>query len=149
MDRVSNTRQLRPLESLRRLQAWRQMEDWMRGARFRRAARNAAARMRVDVDENEREYVVRADVPGVRKEDLKVRLDGNQVDISAAASEEQVHEPGASAVHSERYMGNQRRILTLAHEIDDAHATAQYRHGMLELHLPKRGSPSGSSVPIR
>ena len=85
MDRASDTHQLRPLESLRRLQAWRQVKDWMRGARFRRAARNAAARMRVDVDENEREYVVRADVPGVRKEDLNVRLDGRQVDSSAAS----------------------------------------------------------------
>lgn len=149
MDRVSDTRQSRPLESLRRLQAWRQVADWMRGARFRRAVRDAAARMRVDVDENEREYVVRADVPGVRKEDLTVRLDGRQVDISAAASEEQLHAPGASAVHSERYMGHQRRILTLAQEIDDARASAQYRHGTLELHLPKRGAPSGTSVPIR
>lgn len=149
MDRAGDTRQLRPLESLRRLQAWRQVEDWMRGAGFRRAVRNAAARMRVDVDENAHEYVVRADVPGVRKEDLKVRLDGKQVDISAAASEEQVHAPGVSAVHSERYMGQQRRILTLAHEIDDARATAQYRHGTLELHLPKRGAPSGTSVPVR
>ncbi|NHZ36973.1 Hsp20/alpha crystallin family protein [Massilia rubra] len=98
--------------------------------------------IRMDVSETDQAFVVRADMPGVKKEDLKVSIDGNEVTISADVTEEQEHKEGSS-MWRERFHGQQFRTFTLPQQVDDEKATASCRDGVLELTLPKK--PGGGA----
>lgn len=98
--------------------------------------------IRMDVSETDQAFVVRADMPGVKKEDVKVSVDGNEVTISAEVSEEQERKEGSS-MWRERFHGQQYRSFTLPQQVDDEKATATCRDGVLELTLPKK--PGGGA----
>ncbi|NHZ66493.1 Hsp20/alpha crystallin family protein [Massilia genomosp. 1] len=98
--------------------------------------------IRMDVSETGQAFVVRADMPGVKKEDVKVAIDGNEVTISADVTGEQEHKEGSS-MWRERFHGQQFRSFTLPQQVDDEKATATCRDGVLELTLPKR--PGGGA----
>jgi HSP20 family protein len=100
--------------------------------------------IRMDVSETPDAYTVKADIPGMKKEDIKVSIDGNQVSITAESRSEKEEKEGETVVRSERSYGRQSRSFTLASEIDDAKASARYENGVLELSLPKRGGGSGA-----
>lgn len=100
-------------------------------------------RMRLDVRETEQAYSVSADLPGMRKEDIKVDVDGKRVTISAQTSRVWEGKVGESTLCSERYVGQQRRSFELENEIDDAAVVAKYADGVLELALPKRAGGAG------
>ena len=63
------------------------------------------ADFKMDVTENQTAYVVRADIPGVKKEDIHVAIDGNSVSISAEARQVTEQKEGENLIHSERYYG--------------------------------------------
>jgi HSP20 family protein len=98
----------------------------------------------MDVSETPEAYTVKADIPGMKKEDIKVSIEGNQVSISAESRSEKEEKEGETVVRSERSYGRQSRSFTLGSEIDDAKANARYENGVLELTLPKRGGGSGA-----
>ena len=100
--------------------------------------------IRMDVSETPDGYTVKADIPGMKKEDIKVSIEGNQVSISAESRSEKEEKEGETVVRSERSYGRQSRSFTLGSEIDDAKANARYENGVLELTLPKRGGGSGA-----
>lgn len=106
------------------------------------------AGMRLDVSENEKSYIVRADLPGVKKEDIKVDVDGNRVSIAADVRRESEQSDDGKVVRTERYTGQQYRSFTLAHAIDDAGAAARYENGVLQLTLPKKAPASGRKLQI-
>lgn len=93
--------------------------------------------IRLDVSEDEKAYTVKADLPGVSKDDIKVLIDGEHVSIAAEVKRESV-EHGRNAVYSERFSGRQSRSFTLDSVIDESHAEAKYENGVLELTLPKK-----------
>ena len=96
-------------------------------------------KMRVDVTENEQRYEVKADIPGVRKEDIKVRVDGNVVQIDAEMhSEKETKGNGDRIVRSERHSGAISRTFSLAQDIDESKVEARYADGVLTLALPKK-----------
>ena len=95
-------------------------------------------RIKVDVKEDDGAYTVHAEIPGVKKEDIHVSVEGNQVSISSEVKKETEEKKGERVVHSERYFGKVMRSFTLAHEVDDAAASAKYSDGVLELRLPKK-----------
>ncbi|ATQ76492.1 stress protein [Massilia violaceinigra] len=105
-------------------------------------------RIRMDVSETDQAFVVRADMPGVKKEDVKVAIDGNEVTISADVSQEQEHEEGSS-VWRERFRGQQYRSFTLPQQVDEEKATATCRDGVLELTLPKKPGSGGKQLTIQ
>ncbi|TFV99525.1 Hsp20/alpha crystallin family protein [Oxalobacteraceae bacterium OM1] len=105
-------------------------------------------RMKMDVIENDRAYTVKAEIPGVKREDIKIDVHGNRVEISAEVKQEKEEKEGDRVVRSERSYGQVSRVFTLAHEIDDAEASATYQDGILELTLPKRGSGGGKKIPV-
>jgi HSP20 family protein len=115
--------------------------------------RNAdnAPRMRMDVTENEKEYVVKAEIPGVQKEDIKVAINGNQVSLTAEIKEEKsTGDAGKSgALRSERYYGQMHRSFTLPQEVDDDQAEAHYENGVLHLLLPKKVGTGGKQLAIQ
>jgi HSP20 family protein len=105
--------------------------------------REVTPRITIDVSESDQAYTVKANLPGFKKEDIKIVIDGNQVAISAESKSEKEEKQGETVVRSERYYGRQSRRFTLAHEIDDTKAVAKYEDGVLELSLPKKSGSSG------
>ncbi|MCE3607877.1 Hsp20/alpha crystallin family protein [Massilia sp. P8910] len=105
-------------------------------------------RIRMDVSETDQAFVVRADMPGVKKEDVKVSINGNEVTISADVSQEQEHKEGSS-VWRERFQGQQYRSFTLPQQVDEEKASATCRDGVLELTLPKKPGSGGKQLTVQ
>jgi HSP20 family protein len=102
--------------------------------------------VRVDVVEKDNVYKVRADLPGVKKENINVRVDGNIVQIDAETKDsKEFKEEGGKVLRSERYYGAVSRTFSLAEDVDESKATAKYSDGVLSLELPKK-TPSGSKT---
>lgn len=100
--------------------------------------RDVVVPIRMDVSEKDNAYVVHADMPGVKKEDIKIEIDGNEVSISAETKNQKEVKDGDRVLRSERYYGKVSRSFTLASEVDEAAASAKYENGVLELALPKK-----------
>lgn len=126
-------------------------DDLFRGF-FRpvRAATNseAAVQIKMDVKEDEQAYTVHAEVPGVKKEDIHVTIDGNQVSLSAEVKRESESKDGEKLLRSERYYGKAYRSFTVSNDIDDAAAEAKYQDGVLELRLPKKATAAAKRLEI-
>lgn len=103
--------------------------------------------MRLDVSEDDKVYTVKAEIPGVTKEDIKVSIDGNRVSISAEVKKEREEKDGeekdgegkegSKVIRRERYFGSVSRSFTLAQDVDEGSAQARYDSGVLVLTLPK------------
>lgn len=105
--------------------------------------------MPVDIIEKDGMFKVRADIPGVKKEDINVRIDGNLVQIEAHTKDEKdFKENGGKVLRSERYSGMVSRTFSLAQDVDDAKATAKYEDGVLTLDLPKKAGSSSRTLAI-
>jgi HSP20 family protein len=131
---------------IRRLDPFREMEDMMRGLVFRPVRlgiEEAPNIIKLDLNEDDKAYRVSAEIPGVKKEDIKVSIDGNAVSISAEVRKEKEEKQGEQVIHSERYYGAVSRSFTLPQAIDEATADAKYDNGVLKLTLPKKAG-SGS-----
>ena len=102
----------------------------------------------MDVSENDNNYVVRADIPGVKKEDIKVSIAGNQVSIHAEVKKDKEEKKGERVLKSERYYGEVYRSFTLSQDVDDKDATARYKDGVLELTLPKKPGSTSKYVNV-
>lgn len=125
---------------------------------FRRFARMAelpaflAEEMRVDIEENEREYLVKAEIPGVRKEDVQVSVDGSVLTIHALMAEhkrEGKAPDGHRTLVSELRHGNLSRAVHLPHEIEEKKVHARLENGILSLSCPKRSSGKQTLVAIQ
>lgn len=110
------------------------------------STRTDEPRINVDVVESDKAYAVKAEVPGARKEDVKVSIEGNVVSIRVEKTQEDVEKDGETILRRERYHGVQTRRFSLAHDIDVAAATARCNNGVLELDLPKKASGQGAKV---
>jgi len=109
-----------------------------------------ALKMRIDVAEKGNAYEVKADIPGVRKEDINVRIDGNVVQIDAEVKREQdTKGAGGKVLRSERYYGNVSRTFSLAEDVDDGKAAAKYADGVLTLELPKKATAASKKVAVQ
>jgi HSP20 family protein len=105
--------------------------------------------IRVDVVEKDGAFKVHADLPGVKKEDINVRVDGNRVQIDAEARREKdVKEDSGKVVRSERYYGKVSRVFTLSQEVDEAKTVAKYEDGVLTLDLPKKAGTTSKRITI-
>lgn len=103
--------------------------------------------MRMDVTENDSDYRVTIDIPGVKKENIDVSIDGNQVTVTAEASREKKRED-EKELYSERYEGRAYRSFTLPSEVDSARAEASYDGGVLSLTLPKKASAAARKISV-
>ena len=106
-------------------------------------------RMKVDVAEQNGDYKVVAELPGVKKEDIKVNIDGDEVSITAETRVAKEAKDGERVLHSERYVGKVSRAFRLAEEIDEAKASAKYSDGVLELTLPKKAATAARQLAIQ
>jgi len=104
--------------------------------------------IKMDVKEDDKAYTVHADIPGVKKEDIHVTIDGNLVSISAETKQEKEVKEGEKLLRSERYYGKASRSFSLASEIDEGESQAKYSDGVLELTLPKKAATSAKKLSI-
>lgn len=106
----------------------------------------APPEIRIDVTERKKDYLVRAEIPGARKEDVRVQIDGNYVSISADVSQEkETKDEEGRVLLKESSSGSATRGFSLAWEIDDKASSAKLDNGVLTLTLPKR-SGAGSKL---
>ncbi len=110
---------------------------------------NLAPSIRVEVSEKDDAYHVRAEVPGVRKEDIKVKIDGDRVSISAEAKKEESEKNHGKVIRSEFQYGVTSRTIGLGGDVDAAKATASYADGVLDLDLPKLPSAGARNLTIQ
>lgn len=111
--------------------------------------REAAVRMKVDVAEKGDAYLVHAELPGVKKDDIQVTIDGAQVSLSAEVKREKEAGEGERWLHVERVVGKATRSFTLPQEVDEAKADAKFRDGVLELTLPKKAAAARKQITIQ
>jgi len=104
--------------------------------------------IKMDVKEQGDNYLVHAELPGVKKEDIHVVVDGNQVSISAETKQEKEVKEGERVLRSERYFGKVSRSFQLGQEIDDSKAAAKFNEGVLELTLPKRAASPNKRLTV-
>jgi len=105
-------------------------------------------KMKLDVKEDEKGYTVQAEVPGVKKEDIHVDIDGNQVSVRAEVKKEKEEKKGEKTVYSERSYGMVSRSFTLPVEVDEKAAKAEYKDGVLNLVLPKKSNGAAKRIAI-
>lgn len=140
-----------PFGDLARIDPFRVMDEFMREGRPSWGLRELAGQaptIRLDVHETDQAYTVKAEIPGVKKEDIKVDIQGDRVAISAECKRESEQKDQGTLLRSERYYGQMSRIFTLASAIDEAKAEARYTDGVLQLTLPKKPGNGGRKLPI-
>lgn len=108
-----------------------------------------APQIRLDVKEDAEVYHIHAELPGVKKEDIHVQIDGPMVAISAERKQEKEVKEGERVLRTERYFGQVSRNFQLNHDVDDIHAVAKFSDGVLELTLPKKTTPQAKQLTIQ
>lgn len=128
-----------PFRELAPFASFPDMESYFAEYPFRSLGMNyePTPMMRVDVMEGETAYTVKAEIPGMKKEDIAVSIEGNSVSITAEVKREKDVKEGEKTLRSERYYGSVARMLTLPFDVNAAKAEASYEGGVLTLTLPK------------
>lgn len=148
---MANITRFSPFRDIERFSPFREMEEFWKdiNMRMRPLASDVESfgDIRVDVSEDDKSYFVRADLPGVSKDDIKVSVDGDRVSIEAEIKRE-AEEKGKNAVYRERYYGTMQRSFKLESAVDDSQAEAKYENGVLELTLPKTTSTTRHQLEI-
>jgi len=136
--------------NLARLDPFGELDDLFKGFFVRPVMFEGKPQMQIKMDLKEKDdaYVVHADIPGVKKEDIHVSIDGNQVSISAETRMEKEEKEGEKVLRSERYVGKVARSFSLAHDVDEAKSQAKYADGVLELTLPKKAASQAKKLAI-
>jgi HSP20 family protein len=99
-----------------------------------------------DVKETKDAYVIKADLPGVKDEDLAISMTGNQLTVAGKRDEQ--WEEGARYHALERGRGSFARTFVLPDGVDGDHVTAVLKDGVLSLHIPKRPEAQPRKIPI-
>lgn len=109
-----------------------------------------APRIKIDLSEQDGIYAVKAEIPGVKKDDIDVRVDGNTVTISAEVkSEKEEKGNGGRMLRRERQEGYASRTFSLACPVDESKVEASYKDGILALTLPKKADISSKRIAIQ
>ncbi len=127
------------------------VEDFFRGFFVRPVEfgkKDEAAPMRIDVRENAEGYEVHAEMPGVRKEDIHVQVDGPLVSISAERRQAKEARDGDRLIRSERYFGKIARSFQLGADVDVEHTVARFADGVLSLQLPRKETQPKRNITI-
>jgi len=126
------------------------MDELFRG--FFKPVRMEGARtpvtIKMDVTETKDGYLVHAEMPGVKKENINIEIERNEVTITAEVKREWEKKDGDKVLRSERYFGNVYRSFTLPYELDEAKSVAKYDGGVLELTLVKKAGVAGRKLPV-
>jgi HSP20 family protein len=104
---------------------------------------------RMDVVDRGDKYAVTLDLPGVKKEDIRVTIEGARVAIAAETKREAETRNGDKVLHSERHAASYARSFELPTEVTEENADASFENGVLHLTLPKRAHVAGRRLTVR
>ena len=104
--------------------------------------------MKIDVKEDDKTFTIKADIPGVNKEDIQIDIDDDQVSLRAEAKKEKEERKGEKVVYSERSYGMVSRSFTLPGAVDEKGAKAEYKDRVLSLMLPKKSNGSAKRIAV-
>jgi HSP20 family protein len=104
---------------------------------------------RLELSETDKSFEIQAELPGVKKEDVKVSVDGQHVTIEAECQQANEQRAGEQVVYSERSTRRYQRSFTLPSEVEDAGAEAKLEDGVLRLSLPKRQGGAAKRLTIQ
>lgn len=100
----------------------------------------------IDIEETDNEFLVSADLPGIKKEDIAIECVNNQLNISAERKYE--HSDSRKQGRTERFYGTYQRSFTLPAGVDAEKINADYDGGVLTLHLPKGEQAKAKRIQI-
>lgn len=130
----------------------RRIGPWRFGGLMRGSAQPVQALApwapQVDVFEKNGNLVVKAEIPGVKKEDIQVDVEGNVVSLRAEAKQEKEEKKGEKVIYSERSYGMASRSFSLPTDVDEKGAKAEYKDGVLTLTLPKKADGGGKRITV-
>lgn len=137
--------------NLTRIDPFGELDDLFKGFWVRPIGIEGQPQMQIklDVKEDDKAYTIHADIPGVKKEDIHVTVEGNMVSINAEKKTEKEEKEGEKVLRSERYFGKVSRSFSLGSDVDEAKAQAKYTDGVLELTLPKKAGGSSKKLAIQ
>jgi HSP20 family protein len=102
----------------------------------------------VDISEDERGYLLKADLPEMKKDDVKVTVEDGILSVSGERKIE--NEDQKKKFHrTERSFGNFRRSFTLPEDADSTKVTAEFHDGVLEVHLPTTARPRSKAIEVK
>ncbi len=104
--------------------------------------------IKVDVTKTDDTYTVKAEMPGVKKDDIHVSIEGNMVTISGEVKKEKEEKKGEQVLRSERYYGSVSRSFTLPQDIDETKSKATYNDGVLQLALSTKAVARNKELAI-
>jgi len=148
---MTNITRYDPFNRLARFDRLWDMDDVLEKFMMRpivREGMDIEPQIKMDVKESNGDYKIKAEIPGVKKEDIHVSIEGNRVSISAEVKQEKEEKEGEKVIRSERSYGMASRIFTLADEVDQGKVQAKYVDGLLELTLPKKSGSSRKEIPV-
>ena len=102
----------------------------------------------VDITEDEKEYLIKADLPEVKKEDVKLTVQDDVMSISGERKYEK-EEKGKKYHRVERAYGSFMRSFTLPEDADGSKVSAEYKDGVLKVHLPKSEKAKPKSIEVK
>ncbi len=123
--------------------------DFFRPLRLSREDNEALAMPRVDIEEQDNGYLMKIDLPGVKKEDIDVSVHEGVLSIKAESREESSEEKEGRVIRRERHFGQFLRRFNIGQDIDDAKTEAQFIDGVLQLKLPKREAAQAKPVKLK
>lgn len=109
----------------------------------------AAVRARMDVIDKGERFEVLLDLPGVKKEDINVNVEGPRVTVNADSKSTREVKDGERVLHSERFAASYARSFELPVEVTEEGAEASFDNGVLKLGLPKRATVMSKRLTIR
>lgn len=129
------------------------MDDfWNRAGAFpampRYAEMPSVERALMDVVDKGEHFEVKVDMPGVKKEDIEVSIEGSRVAIRAETQATKEEKEGEKVLHTERFVAMYARSFELPAEVTEAGAEARYEDGVLTLTLPKRAPLASKKLTI-
>jgi len=146
---MANLTRWSPFKTLSRFEQGVPFDDFFRGFALRPQWSDLEAPdVRLDVTEDDGAYRVKAEMPGVEKNDIDISINGNQIAISAEVKRESKKKDDERDICTERYYGQVYRSFSLPDEVDSGKASAHYEGGVLTLELPKKGNGGARKLTI-
>jgi HSP20 family protein len=148
---MANIARRSPFGDIARFDPFYNVDDWFKGFGMQPFSMDSetAPTIKIDLKENDTAYTVRAEIPGVKKEDVKVQVEGNRVSISCETRQEKEEKEGERVICRECHEGSSYRSFTLGSDVDETKAEAKYENGTLELTLPKKEGKTSRRIEVK
>ncbi len=102
----------------------------------------------VDITETDEEYLIKAEIPEVKREDVKVSVENGVLTMQGERKQEK-EEKGKKYHRVERYYGSFQRTFTVPDNVDETKVRAEFKEGILNVHLPKAEKAKPKAIEVR